>query len=50
MYGKWCSTVPFQVTETFDTIFLMDVPKMGLESKDMARRFITFIDGMVLHL
>lgn len=34
-----------KVTETFDTIFLLDVPKMGLESKDMARRFITFIDA-----
>ncbi|KAL1735870.1 AFG1-like ATPase-domain-containing protein [Schizophyllum commune] len=44
--GKPMSAADYiKVTETFDTIFLMDVPKMGLESKDMARRFITFIDA-----
>ncbi|KAG6885600.1 hypothetical protein C0993_012347 [Termitomyces sp. T159_Od127] len=34
-----------EVTRTFGTIFVLDVPKMGLESKDKARRFITFIDA-----
>ncbi|KAF9464853.1 AFG1-like ATPase-domain-containing protein [Collybia nuda] len=34
-----------EVTKTFGTVFLLDVPKMGLSSKDRARRFITFIDA-----
>ncbi|KAF8897798.1 AFG1-like ATPase-domain-containing protein [Infundibulicybe gibba] len=34
-----------EVTKAFGTIFLLDVPKMGLDKKDMARRFITFIDA-----
>ncbi|KAF8639840.1 hypothetical protein AX17_001095 [Amanita inopinata Kibby_2008] len=34
-----------EVTNTFGTVFVLDVPKMGLESKDMARRFITFVDA-----
>lgn len=34
-----------EVTRTFRTVFVTDVPKMGLNQKDMARRFITFIDG-----
>ncbi|KAF8076670.1 AFG1-like ATPase-domain-containing protein [Lyophyllum atratum] len=34
-----------EVTKDFETIFLLDVPKMGMDSKDMARRFITFIDA-----
>jgi len=34
-----------EVTNTFGTVFVLDVPKMGLDSKDMARRFITFIDA-----
>lgn len=34
-----------EITKNFGTIFVMDVPKMGLSQKDMARRFITFIDG-----
>lgn len=34
-----------EITKQFKTIFILDVPKMGLNQKDMARRFITFIDG-----
>ncbi|KAF8915260.1 AFG1-like ATPase-domain-containing protein [Mucidula mucida] len=34
-----------EVTKTFPTVFLLEVPKMGLDSKDKARRFITFIDA-----
>ncbi|KAG6854339.1 hypothetical protein C0991_007844 [Blastosporella zonata] len=34
-----------EVTKNFGTIFVSDVPKMGMDSKDMARRFITFIDA-----
>ena len=34
-----------EITKNFGTIFVVDVPKMGLGQKDMARRFITFIDG-----
>ncbi|TFK64043.1 AFG1 family mitochondrial ATPase [Pluteus cervinus] len=34
-----------EVTKTFGTVFLLDVPKMGLDRKDLARRFITFIDA-----
>lgn len=34
-----------EVTKAFHTVFLLDVPKMGLDSKDKARRFITFIDA-----
>ncbi|EJD53970.1 AFG1-like ATPase [Auricularia subglabra TFB-10046 SS5] len=34
-----------EVTRTFKTVFVTDVPKMGLNQKDMARRFITFIDA-----
>ncbi|KAG5654596.1 hypothetical protein H0H81_011571 [Sphagnurus paluster] len=34
-----------EVTKNFGTVFLLDVPKMGMDSKDMARRFITFIDA-----
>lgn len=36
-----------EVTKTFRTVFLTDVPKMNLDSKDKARRFITFIDGEI---
>jgi protein AFG1 len=44
--GKPLSAADYlEVTKTFGTIFLLDVPKMGLDKKDMARRFITFIDG-----
>lgn len=34
-----------EITKTFGTVFVLDVPKMGLDSKDKARRFITFIDA-----
>jgi protein AFG1 len=34
-----------EVTKTFKTVFVTDVPKMDLNAKDKARRFITFIDG-----
>ncbi|QRV72886.1 ATPase [Ceratobasidium sp. AG-Ba] len=34
-----------EVTREFETIFVTDVPSMGLGQKDMARRFITFIDA-----
>ncbi|KNZ77216.1 Lactation elevated protein 1 [Termitomyces sp. J132] len=39
-----------EVTKKFGTIFVLDVPKMGLDSKDKARRFITFIDEPCLSL
>lgn len=34
-----------EVTKNFGTIFLLNVQKMGLGEKDLARRFITFIDA-----
>lgn len=34
-----------EITKNFGTIFVTDVPKMGLGEKDKARRFITFIDA-----
>ncbi|KAF7290943.1 AFG1-like ATPase [Mycena chlorophos] len=34
-----------EVTRVFGTIFLLDVWKIGVERKDLARRFITFIDA-----
>ncbi|KAJ3481369.1 hypothetical protein NLI96_g7707 [Meripilus lineatus] len=34
-----------EITKTFGTIFVVEVPKMGLGEKDMARRFITFVDA-----
>ncbi|KAK4705072.1 peroxisome-assembly ATPase, partial [Phenoliferia sp. Uapishka_3] len=34
-----------EITKTFETIFLTDVPLLGLDTKDMARRFILFIDA-----
>ncbi|EGO02011.1 hypothetical protein SERLA73DRAFT_177700 [Serpula lacrymans var. lacrymans S7.3] len=34
-----------EVTKQFGTVFVLDVPKMGMDRKDMARRFITFIDA-----
>lgn len=44
--GKPMSAADYiEITKTFGTIFVTDVPKMGLSQKDMARRFITFIDG-----
>ncbi|KAF9528003.1 ATPase [Crepidotus variabilis] len=44
--GKPLSAADYlEVTKTFKTIFVMDVRKMGLGEKDLARRFITFIDA-----
>ncbi|KIY73982.1 AFG1-like ATPase [Cylindrobasidium torrendii FP15055 ss-10] len=44
--GKPLSAADYiEVTKTFPTLFVLDVPKMGLDSKDRARRFITFIDA-----
>jgi protein AFG1 len=34
-----------EVTKEFGTVFVMDIPKMNLNHKDKARRFITFIDA-----
>lgn len=34
-----------EVTETFGTLFVEDIPRLGLGERDQARRFITFIDG-----
>ncbi|GAA5984237.1 hypothetical protein JCM11641_005890 [Rhodosporidiobolus odoratus] len=34
-----------EITKTFGTIFLTDVPQLGLDTKDQARRFILFIDA-----
>lgn len=44
--GKPLSAADYlEVTRQFRTLFITDVPKMGLGQKDLARRFITFIDG-----
>jgi len=34
-----------EITKTFPTIFITDIPKLTTNQKDMARRFITFIDA-----
>ncbi|KAF9226714.1 AFG1-like ATPase [Gyrodon lividus] len=34
-----------EITKTFGTVFVTDVKKMGVSRKDVARRFITFIDA-----
>ncbi|KAF8494231.1 AFG1-like ATPase [Russula emetica] len=34
-----------EITQRFSTLFVKDVPRMGLSEKDKARRFITFIDA-----
>ena len=34
-----------EVTQTFETVFVEGIPRMGLSERDQARRFITFIDG-----
>ncbi|KAG9028879.1 hypothetical protein FRB95_005929 [Tulasnella sp. JGI-2019a] len=34
-----------EITNKYHTIFITDIPKMGLGAKDKARRFITFIDA-----
>ncbi|CAE6531325.1 unnamed protein product [Rhizoctonia solani] len=44
--GKPLSAADYiEITREFETIFVTDVPSMNLGQKDMARRFITFIDG-----
>ncbi|KAH7343416.1 AFG1-like ATPase [Rhizoctonia solani] len=44
--GKPLSAADYiEVTREFETIFVTDVPSMNLGQKDMARRFITFIDA-----
>ncbi|KAL7282579.1 hypothetical protein ACG7TL_004050 [Trametes sanguinea] len=44
--GKPMSAADYiEITKNFGTIFVTDVPKMSLSQKDMARRFITFIDA-----
>ncbi|CEQ39113.1 SPOSA6832_00600, partial [Sporobolomyces salmonicolor] len=34
-----------EISKTFGTVFLTEVPRLGLETKDQARRFILFIDA-----
>lgn len=34
-----------EITKTFETVFVTDVPQLGLNVKDQARRFILFIDA-----
>jgi protein AFG1 len=34
-----------EITKEFETVFVTEVPRLGLETKDMARRFILFIDA-----
>lgn len=34
-----------EVTDRFGTVFVEGIPRLGLEERDQARRFITFIDG-----
>ncbi|KAI9434449.1 AFG1-like ATPase [Lactarius indigo] len=34
-----------ELTQRYGTLFVTDVPRMGLNEKDKARRFITFIDA-----
>ena len=44
--GKPLSAADYlEVTREFGTVFVEGVPRMGLSERDMARRFITFIDG-----
>lgn len=44
--GKPLSAADYlEITKTFKTIFLVDVPQLGLDTKDQARRFILFIDA-----
>lgn len=55
--GKPLSAADYlEITKAFKTVFVENVPRMGLDEKDMvslvfdptdrkARRFITFIDG-----
>ncbi|KAF9481862.1 AFG1-like ATPase [Pholiota conissans] len=34
-----------ELTKNFGTFFVLNIPKMGMDKKDLARRFITFIDA-----
>ncbi|WVO14581.1 hypothetical protein L204_102216 [Cryptococcus depauperatus] len=34
-----------EITENFGTVFVEDIPRLGLSERDQARRFITFIDA-----
>lgn len=44
--GKPLSAADYlEITKTFETIFITGVPLLGLDTKDMARRFILFIDA-----
>ena len=44
--GKPLSAADYlEVTKEFETVFLVDVPQLDLDKKDMARRFILFIDA-----
>lgn len=44
--GKPLSAADYlEITKTFATIFVADVPQLGLNTKDQARRFILFIDA-----
>ncbi|TFK99157.1 AFG1-like ATPase [Pterulicium gracile] len=44
--GKPLSAADYlEVTKNFGTVFITDIPKMDLGQKDLARRFITFIDA-----
>ncbi|KZS98078.1 AFG1-like ATPase [Sistotremastrum niveocremeum HHB9708] len=44
--GKPLSAADYiEITKTFSTIFVLEVPKMDFGQKDLARRFITFIDA-----
>jgi len=44
--GKPLSAADYiEVTKEFGTVFVGDVPKLSLSSKDKARRFITFVDA-----
>lgn len=35
-----------EVTGRFGTVFVENVPQLGIGERDQARRFITFIDGV----
>lgn len=44
--GKAKSAADYiEICRSFNTIFIDAIPKMGLHTKDLARRFITFIDA-----
>lgn len=44
--GKAKSAADYiEICQTFNTIFIDEIPKMNLHSRDLARRFITFIDA-----